>query len=367
MINCDRRLARSTRGTALRRRHALQARRLPALPLQDRRLRRDLDADRRNGIAGDHFTRAVRADPRAQGPALRRHRARGLRLVRRRRVVAEPAAPTCRSCRSPTWRCATTILIAATQGRGIWMLDDLALLRQLDGTATASSKRGSQALPAGEHVALRAGQPRAVGALARQWFGHEPARWRGGALRPLERAEWAPQVKLEFLDATGRFAASPSRGSSRSPSRSPTRSPRSRWAMARRASASRRRGPRARWMNDARSAARSARRNAPKPRPRSRRSKEKTKAPAAPGMNRFVWNLRTEAAEGFEGLVLWAGAERGLDGPAVVPGDYEVRLTVGESQPLSQRFTVLADPRSSATRGGPARRNTSFSPERATS
>ncbi|MDF2156944.1 glycosyl hydrolase [Algoriphagus sp. CAU 1675] len=59
------------------------------------------------------------------------------------------------------------------------------------------------------------------------------------------------------------------------------------------------------------------------------------------GSNEFNWNLRVEDAEGFDGLIMWAGS---LRGPAVVPGDYKVKMTLdGETQ--VQDFKVLADPR----------------------
>ncbi|WP_268035089.1 VPS10 domain-containing protein [Algoriphagus sp. PAP.12] len=60
-----------------------------------------------------------------------------------------------------------------------------------------------------------------------------------------------------------------------------------------------------------------------------------------PGSNKFNWNLRVEDAEDFEGLIMWSGS---LRGPAVVPGDYKVKMTLdGTSQ--VQDFKVLADPR----------------------
>jgi hypothetical protein len=62
------------------------------------------------------------------------------------------------------------------------------------------------------------------------------------------------------------------------------------------------------------------------------------------GMNRFAWDLRYGAAEGFPGLILWAG---GLQGPQAVPGKYQARIQLAEhSQTVS--FEILPDPRSSA-------------------
>ncbi|MBS1978761.1 MAG: glycosyl hydrolase [Bacteroidetes bacterium] len=64
-----------------------------------------------------------------------------------------------------------------------------------------------------------------------------------------------------------------------------------------------------------------------------------------PGGNRFVWNMRYPDAEGFDGLIMWAG---NLAGPKAMPGLYKVRLTVnGKSQEAD--FEILKDPRTSGT------------------
>jgi len=62
------------------------------------------------------------------------------------------------------------------------------------------------------------------------------------------------------------------------------------------------------------------------------------------GLNRVVWDLRYPGAETFPGLVLW---NRFLDGPRAVPGTYRARLTVGD-QVSETTFEVLPDPRSSS-------------------
>jgi photosystem II stability/assembly factor-like uncharacterized protein len=69
------------------------------------------------------------------------------------------------------------------------------------------------------------------------------------------------------------------------------------------------------------------------------------KPPAAQGFNRFVWDLTWRRAKDFPGMVLW---DRDLIAPAVAPGSYQVRLTVG-GQPATVPLTVVKDPRSSST------------------
>ena len=63
------------------------------------------------------------------------------------------------------------------------------------------------------------------------------------------------------------------------------------------------------------------------------------------GSNRFLWNMRYPDAEKFDGMVLWS---YDLEGVKAVPGTYKVRLTAqGKTQ--EQTFKLLQDPRSTAT------------------
>jgi hypothetical protein len=62
-------------------------------------------------------------------------------------------------------------------------------------------------------------------------------------------------------------------------------------------------------------------------------------------MNRFSWNLRSDDAVGFTGMIFWAG---GTTGPVIPSGTYSVRLTVGD-QTQTQTFNVLRDPRAGAS------------------
>ena len=89
-------------GDVLRRRHALQARRHAALPLQDRATTARPGRAITDGIPDDEFTRVDPRGPEPARAALRRHRDGHLRLVRRRRRTGSGCAATCRSCRSTT-------------------------------------------------------------------------------------------------------------------------------------------------------------------------------------------------------------------------------------------------------------------------
>lgn len=75
-------------------------------------------------------------------------------------------------------------------------------------------------------------------------------------------------------------------------------------------------------------------------------SEEAPKAPVAAGANRFVWDYRYPAPTKLDNPV--PGGRRVIQDTAImpkaVPGDYQVRLTVGETT-VTQPFTILHDPR----------------------
>jgi photosystem II stability/assembly factor-like uncharacterized protein len=64
--------------------------------------------------------------------------------------------------------------------------------------------------------------------------------------------------------------------------------------------------------------------------------------PAEQGLNRFAWDLRYPSAEKFDGMILWNG---NLAGPRALPGAYRAVLTVGDER-REATFEVVADPRS---------------------
>jgi hypothetical protein len=76
------------------------------------------------------------------------------------------------------------------------------------------------------------------------------------------------------------------------------------------------------------------------------RASKPIKPPHLAGFNAFVWDLRTDKARAIKNAPLWAGS---VAGPKVLPGRYQVKLTVdGSSQ--TQPLEILADPRGTATR-----------------
>jgi photosystem II stability/assembly factor-like uncharacterized protein len=64
-----------------------------------------------------------------------------------------------------------------------------------------------------------------------------------------------------------------------------------------------------------------------------------------PGFNRHNWNMRYADAEGFDGLIMWAG---GLTGPKAIPGKYKAKLTVNDKS-LETEFEIVKDPRTQSS------------------
>jgi hypothetical protein len=63
------------------------------------------------------------------------------------------------------------------------------------------------------------------------------------------------------------------------------------------------------------------------------------------GMNRFTWDMRYPPATEFPNLIMWAASVRG---PIAPPGEYAVRVKVGDAE-QSQSFRVVRHPLGSAT------------------
>ena len=64
-----------------------------------------------------------------------------------------------------------------------------------------------------------------------------------------------------------------------------------------------------------------------------------------PGMNSFVWNLRYPDAKADTSATFEASPL----GPKVIPGNYKVKMLIGDSLIMEQSFHVEKDPRSNTT------------------
>jgi photosystem II stability/assembly factor-like uncharacterized protein len=217
-------------------------------------------------------------------------------------------------------------LVAATQGRSFWVLDDLPVLHQMK-DAGRSAGLASVLFKPEDTYRMQGGGGFPLPATAT--VGKNPPN--GAVVFYALKSKPTSDVTLEFLDANGKsiqkFTAKAPKAATPTPGASPA------------AGAS------------------------PSPAPRAAAASEESPAPAdegesfgrggAPrlttdvGLNRFVWDMRYADSVRFPGMILWAGDMRG---PHVAPGMYQVRLTV-EGQTMSQNFEVKPDPRLSIPAG----------------
>lgn len=72
---------------------------------------------------------------------------------------------------------------------------------------------------------------------------------------------------------------------------------------------------------------------------------KKKKLEPKKGSNSFLWNMRYEDAEGFDGLIMWSG---NLNGPKAAPGSYKAVVTLN-GQSVESEFKILKDPRSASS------------------
>jgi photosystem II stability/assembly factor-like uncharacterized protein len=206
-------------------------------------------------------------------------------------------------------------LVAATQGRSFWIFDDLPMLHQImdaGGFGAASQTKlfkpkdayrmpgaGGQSLP------------------ATTTLGKNPSN--GVVVYYSLKAKPASDVSLEFLDATGKSIR---KFTGRVPRPQPSPQPGA------------------------------AQLSAPPEQPQPPAGEDEGFFGGAParvttdaGLNRFVWDMRYADATRFPGMILWAGQ---MQGPKIVPGNYQVKLTV-DGQTMTATFEVKPDPRLSTT------------------
>jgi photosystem II stability/assembly factor-like uncharacterized protein len=204
-------------------------------------------------------------------------------------------------------------LVAATQGRGFWVLGGLSNLRQLPGDLAAQSPYLFQPAPA-----IRTAEGNSFDGPGPSGMGKNPP---GGAVvyyfldkAPSDKA--AKEAKLEILDHDGKVL--------RSFSGKPAEAGKEKKA------------------DDESKGGEEEESEKDK---KAKKDEEEEKAPMEAGLNRFVWDLLYRAGKTFPGMILWS---RDPIRPLVVPGTYQVRLTMGgvtRTVPLQ----VLEDPRSSST------------------
>ena len=280
-----------------------------------------------NGIAGDHFTRVVRSDKRRKG-LLYAGTERGMYVSFDDGASWQSLQLNLPIVPITDLTVKDDDLVAATQGRSFWILDDLTPLQQLD--AAVTKKNAHLFAPrttwrTGGFVSDRVrnqGTNLPSGVLVNYWI--HPS------------VKTGTKVKLAFLHADGSVIRE-LEGEVKPPP-PPVQ-----------ATEQKDPPPQPEKKIDVKSEGGEQEAKATEPEekdPKAEKEKERNKLPdSAPGFNRYVWNLRYPEAKKFEGLVLWGG---GTDGPRAVPGTYTARLTVGE-ETMTVPVHLRQDPRTSAS------------------
>ena len=184
-------------------------------------------------------------------------------------------------------------LVVATQGRSFYVLDDLTLLYQM-----ADAQKANAFLFKPEDAYRTPGFGGFDLPLSATFAENPPS---GVVVNYYLKSKPIKEIKLEFLDASGKvireFGGKPSK-------------------------------------------------EGEQPQGRGRRGGSGESLPIEYGLNEFAWNFRLPNATGLPNLILWGGS---LAGPRVVPGNYQVRLTVDGKIVSTENFSVKADPRLSTT------------------
>lgn len=187
-------------------------------------------------------------------------------------------------------------LVAATQGRGYWILDDLSVLHQIDGASQSAraflyAPRDVYRLTAGGRAddAGNAGTNPHTGAVLHYSLGEEPAL----------------DTEMTLSVFAGRDA---------DPIWTWTRKP-------------------------------AAPDEEEKVEPGPNDPPDTALLTSDKGLNRFVWDLRYPGMQRFDDLIMWADMQVG---PKAIPGTYRAELTVGNVV-RDVEFEVLADPRSASS------------------
>jgi photosystem II stability/assembly factor-like uncharacterized protein len=221
-------------------------------------------------------------------------------------------------------------LVAATQGRSFWVLDDLPLLHQLKDAGRAARLATMLFKPENTYRMDGGGFPLPATAT----IGANPPN--GAVVYYSLKSKPTADVVLEFLDSSGK---SIQKFTAKAPAAEPASTPQT--------SGTATNAPTATPSPQAQASPSPAAGATPTEASPSAEEPESFGGARAPrvtnevGLNRFVWDLRYPDSVRFPGMILWAGNMRG---PRVVPGMYQVRLTV-DGKTMTESFEVKPDPR----------------------
>ena len=290
-----------------------------------------------SGIANDHFTRVVRSDKRRKG-LLYAGTERGMYVSFddgaswQSLQLNLPIVPiTDLAVRDDD-------LIAATQGRAFWMIDDVTPLQQWTNDVAAKRAYLFAARPAwrmggaqSERLAPNFSKNAPPGIIVDYWLGKD--------VKP------GTKVKLGFLNADGSVIRE-----FEGEVQSPADEEKAKKEEAEKKEADKKEPP-AEPAKTVGVKSEGGQKEAQTPEPEEKdpaaeKEKEKNKIKEVKqGLNRFAWDFRYPEAKKFEGLIMWAGDG---EGPRVPPGTYNVRLTVGD-EVLTTNAELKQDPRTTAS------------------
>ncbi|HKP73741.1 MAG TPA: hypothetical protein VJT82_12435, partial [Pyrinomonadaceae bacterium] len=208
-------------------------------------------------------------------------------------------------------------LVAATQGRSFWILDDLSVLHQLMDTGGSLANMDTRLFKPEDTYRMDGGGGFTLPATST--VGQNPP---GGAVVYYNlKSRPTTDVVLEFLDANGK---SIQKFTAKAPQPSPTPAPGG------------------------------APVQTPPEQPQAPSGEESSffagrggaaRVTTEVGLNRFVWDMRYPDAVRFPGMIMWAG---GVTGPRIAPGRYQVKLTA-DGKTYTEAFDVRKDPRLTTT------------------
>ena len=231
------------------------------------------------GIPNDYFTRVVRADPERAG-LLYAGTERGMFISFDDGASWKPFQMNLPIVPITDLTIKNNNLIAATQGRAFWMIDDLTILHQLSDEVANSAVHLFKPMDAYRLMGSGNSRRGGGGAAALLYGKNTPA---GPVIyyNMKDAPEKGTKVVIEIHDADGNMIDS------------------------------------------------------------------FTQRGVEAGLNSFNWNMRTESAEGFEGLIMWAASVRG-PGPMLPTGEYTAKLMVGDDA-YETTFNLIKDPRYPST------------------
>lgn len=232
-----------------------------------------------NGIPTEHFTRALRADPKRKG-LLYAGTENGMYISFNDGENWQPFQLNLPIVPITDLTIKNDNLIAATQGRSFWLIDDLTPLHQINEQLISEDifmykPMDTYRMSGSKRVSKTAGQNHPGGVLINYY------------VKTLHEKD---SLSLAFYDNAGThiktFSTQPDK------------------------------------------------------------AQKEAKLTTEEGANQFNWNMQYPDAEKVKGMILWWAS---LSGPKALPGKYTVKLSKNGTVLSEQEFTLLKDPRSSAT------------------